>query len=102
MCKSTGVKSSRIYTILSELEQVGLVIVLNTSPKRYIATPLVEGLPNLQEHIEREYTRKKEVIKEKGINEFVKNERSRWKCSNCGGVINVHRYRCSVCGEGTQ
>ncbi len=64
LCRATGVKSSRIYSILSELEQLGLVMVLNTSPKQYIVTSLAEGLPNIEELIEKEYTKKKEIIKE--------------------------------------
>ncbi len=64
LCRATGVKSSRIYSILSELEQLGILMVLNTSPKHYIVAPLSEGLLNLQELIEKEYAKKKEVVKE--------------------------------------
>jgi sugar-specific transcriptional regulator TrmB len=64
LCKATGVKSSRIYNILSELEQIGLIMVLNTSPKHYIAVPLAEGLHNLQELLDRNFSKKKDAIKE--------------------------------------
>ncbi|MFA5002337.1 MAG: DUF3795 domain-containing protein [Methanolinea sp.] len=40
-----------------------------------------------------------EAIKEHGIRAFVKSERERWTCRECGGVINVHRGKCSSCGK---
>ncbi|MHA2305630.1 MAG: TrmB family transcriptional regulator [Candidatus Hodarchaeales archaeon] len=64
LCRATGVKSSRIYNILSELEQIGLIMVLNTSPKHYIVVPLAEGLHNLQELLDKDFNKKKEAIKE--------------------------------------
>ena len=64
LCRATGVKSSRIYNILSELEQIGLIMVLNTSPKQYIVVPLAEGLHNLQELLDKEFNKKKDAIKE--------------------------------------
>jgi hypothetical protein len=33
-----------------------------------------------------------------GIREFVKNEKLRWTCPQCGGPICVHRGHCAVCG----
>lgn len=64
LCRTTGVKSSRIYSILSELEQIGLIMVLNTTPKHYIVVPLPEGLHNLQELVNKDFNRRKEAIKE--------------------------------------
>jgi sugar-specific transcriptional regulator TrmB len=64
LCRATGVKSSRIYNILSELEQIGLIMVLNTSPKHYIVVPLAEGLHNLQELLDKDFNKKKATIKE--------------------------------------
>jgi sugar-specific transcriptional regulator TrmB len=64
LCRATGVKSSRIYNILSELEQLGLIMVLNTSPKQYIVVPLAEGLHNLQEVLDKDFNKKKAAIKE--------------------------------------
>ena len=40
-----------------------------------------------------------ENIKKFGIREFVKNEKIRWACSQCGGPICVHRGYCSNCGK---
>lgn len=40
-----------------------------------------------------------ENIKTLGVRAFVKNERERWACSQCGGVICVHRGYCFDCGE---
>ena len=39
-----------------------------------------------------------ENIKNLGIRQFVKNERERWRCPECGGIINVHRWNCFDCG----
>lgn len=38
-----------------------------------------------------------EAIQKVGIRAFVKTERERWTCTACGGTINVHRAKCSVC-----
>jgi hypothetical protein len=38
-------------------------------------------------------------IKETGLNVFIENERERWKCPQCGGVICVHSGYCLVCGQ---
>ena len=40
-----------------------------------------------------------ENIKKLGIRKFVKNEKTRWACSKCGGTICVHRGYCYSCGE---
>lgn len=40
-----------------------------------------------------------ENIRKSGIMKFVKSEKKRWTCSNCGGVICVHRKCCSSCGR---
>lgn len=64
LCKVTGVRDSRIYSILSELEQIGLVVVQTSSPKLYMVIPLTEGLHKLQERLDKDFDRKKEAIKE--------------------------------------
>jgi hypothetical protein len=38
-----------------------------------------------------------ESIKNIGIRRFFKNEDARWKCSNCGGKICVHKGYCINC-----
>jgi hypothetical protein len=40
-----------------------------------------------------------ENIKKWGIRKFVRNEKTRWACPECGGVICVHRWCCSKCGK---
>ncbi|MBN2168165.1 MAG: DUF3795 domain-containing protein [Actinobacteria bacterium] len=40
-----------------------------------------------------------EYIEEKGIRAFVRNEKIRWTCPECGGIICVHRDCCSGCGR---
>ena len=39
-----------------------------------------------------------EDIKKIGIRKFTKNEKVRWACPKCGGVICVHRGHCHICG----
>ena len=36
-------------------------------------------------------------IQRNGIEDFLKNEKEKWKCSNCGGVICVHTKKCFTC-----
>ena len=38
-------------------------------------------------------------IKKLGMREFIKNEKIRWTCSQCGGIICVHRGYCYSCGK---
>ena len=38
-------------------------------------------------------------IEKLGIRAFVKNEKMRWSCSECGGTICVHKGYCYSCGE---
>lgn len=38
-------------------------------------------------------------IENLGIKEFVENEKERWRCSDCGGTICVHKGSCSICGK---
>ena len=40
-----------------------------------------------------------ESIKGVGISAFIENEKERWRCMKCGGVICVHRGYCDNCGE---
>jgi uncharacterized OB-fold protein len=40
-----------------------------------------------------------ENIKKIGVREFVQNEKIRWTCPECGGIICVHNGYCSNCGE---
>jgi hypothetical protein len=40
-----------------------------------------------------------EYISRHGIRKFVRKEKERWSCLECGGVMNIHRHKCSRCGE---
>jgi len=40
-----------------------------------------------------------ENIKKFGLREFIKNEKIRWACSQCGGIICVHIGSCFSCGK---
>ena len=40
-----------------------------------------------------------ENIKNFGLKKFITEERIRWTCSECGGIICVHRGYCYQCGE---
>jgi len=64
LCKATGVKDSRIYNILTELEQLGLIMVQTSTPKLYMVVPLAEGLHTLQERLEKDFNQRKATIKE--------------------------------------
>ena len=56
-------------------------------------------------HIDKRYRDKYHVqiiaqsqeLKAIGIETFMANEKTRWTCSNCGGVINMHTQTCSEC-----
>ena len=39
------------------------------------------------------------TIQESGIEVFMENEKSKWKCSNCGGTVCMHESSCYSCGE---
>lgn len=39
-----------------------------------------------------------EHIKANGLEAFIENEKVRWRCGRCGGVICVHRGYCLQCG----
>ena len=38
-------------------------------------------------------------IQKIGLDAFVENEKVRWRCQKCGGVICVHQGCCAQCGE---
>jgi hypothetical protein len=35
----------------------------------------------------------------KGSDAFMQTERTRWRCSECGGIISLHDKACSECGK---
>jgi len=39
-----------------------------------------------------------EYICEHGIKSFIEKEKKRWACSECGGILSVHRDACVFCG----
>jgi hypothetical protein len=38
-------------------------------------------------------------IKRSGITKFIRNEKNRWACPECGGTICVHKGYCFSCGK---
>ncbi|MHA1979143.1 MAG: TrmB family transcriptional regulator [Candidatus Hodarchaeales archaeon] len=64
LCRKTGIKDSRIYHVLNELEYLGLIVVQLSSPKIYTILPLHEGLKNLYNQAEEEFTKRKDAIEE--------------------------------------
>ncbi|MBN2653039.1 MAG: DUF3795 domain-containing protein [Spirochaetales bacterium] len=38
-------------------------------------------------------------IKDVGVKKFLENERVRWECHECKGVVSVHSRICSECGK---
>ncbi len=39
-----------------------------------------------------------EIIKTDGIRQFIRNEKQKWRCPNCGDMICVHKPQCFSCG----
>ena len=40
-----------------------------------------------------------DAIRQHGVRRFVMTEREHWTCRFCGGTIDVHHGRCSLCGK---
>jgi len=40
-----------------------------------------------------------ESIWQHGIRKFIKTEKERWTCPECGGIICVHHGSCYTCGK---
>ncbi|MFA6451062.1 MAG: DUF3795 domain-containing protein [bacterium] len=55
--------------------------------RRKYRMSMIENLKNIEEH---------------GIRRFVRNEKLRWQCSECGGVICVHGGYCFSCNAKMQ
>lgn len=39
-----------------------------------------------------------EKIRDSGIREFVREEKARWTCGECGGTVCMHKQACVSCG----
>ena len=59
---------------------------LNALDKRYREKYGMSMVDNLQE------------LKEKGMEQFLENQESKYKCPNCGDIISVHDRKCYACG----
>ncbi|OLS27561.1 MAG: hypothetical protein HeimC3_03400 [Candidatus Heimdallarchaeota archaeon LC_3] len=64
LCEETGIKSSKIYGILSKLENLGLIVVETTKPKKYRVLLLEESLENFTNVIKTEYETKIKILDE--------------------------------------
>jgi sugar-specific transcriptional regulator TrmB len=64
LCDETGIKNSKIYGILSRLENLGLIVVETTKPKKYRVLLLEESLENLANVIKVEYDAKIKTLDE--------------------------------------
>ena len=40
-----------------------------------------------------------DLIKEKGIRAFIKDQKAEWKCPRCGNLLCVHKTACQNCGH---
>lgn len=38
-------------------------------------------------------------IKEHGLEKFIKNQKIKWSCGHCGGVVCIHNNFCISCGK---
>lgn len=39
-------------------------------------------------------------IQKSGIRKFIRDEKKRWTCTECGGTISIHKGSCSECNAG--
>jgi len=46
-----------------------------------------------------ELTEVLKILKQKGIDEFLKYQKERYKCPFCGGIIYFYCYKCGKCGK---
>jgi hypothetical protein len=60
---------------------------LNHLDKRYRTKYGMSMIANLEE------------IKQSGMRNFIKQEKVKWACSNCGEVLCVHKENCISCGR---
>jgi len=35
----------------------------------------------------------------KSVDDFLRDEKIRWTCGDCGGTICVHKSKCYICGK---
>ena len=61
-------------------------VVLNHLDNRYRTKYTMSMIDNLKN------------IREFGIRDFVKNEKEKWACPECGEIICVHKENCIFCG----
>ncbi len=61
-----------------------------------------ERLGKLDAHYQARYgmsmTENQNMIKEKGMDEFLKSQAEKYCCPSCGDVVSVHDGRCYACG----
>jgi hypothetical protein len=61
-----------------------------------------KNLAQLDEHYHARYSmsmiENQKEIKEKGMDEFLKNQAEKYRCPNCGDIVSVHDARCYACG----
>jgi len=82
--------------------------VLRKSGKKFCSRKACEHFPcPTLAHLDKRYRTKYGMsmvenlgnIKKSGIRKFVKDEKTRWTCKKCGGIICVHKHCCSECGK---
>ena len=60
-----------------------------------------KNLAHLDEHYRARYgmsmIENQKEIKEKGMDEFLKNQAEKYRCPSCGDVVSVHDARCYAC-----
>jgi len=39
-----------------------------------------------------------DMIRDKGVRAFIRNEKGKWTCPSCGSLLSVHRPKCLSCG----
>ena len=66
-----------------------------------------DGMPcDMLNRLEERYSTRNDVspienmrmIKQKGMEAFLKKEEAKWKCAHCGAVLSMHEDACIKCG----
>ena len=61
--------------------------ILNSLEKRYASKYKTSVIENLK------------YIQERGLPDFLTEEKSKWACKECGGTVSMHTWACIDCGK---
>jgi len=62
----------------------------------------LQKLAHIDEHYSARYgmsmIENQKMIKEKGMDEFLKSQTEKYRCPSCGDLVSVHDGKCYACG----